>query len=278
VSLIASEQGRASTALGAAALLALGGYWLPSACLVSAQLRRVLGVRATVGAGEVALTFDDGPHPEGTPAVLEVLEAHNARATFFLVGEQVRRRPALAARVAAGGHAVGVHCDVHRGLMRLTPRQVAADLERAFEAIGAATGRAPGLYRPPYGILTAPALLQARRRGWTTVLWRQDGHDWDARATAHSIASRLGAFEPGDILLLHDSDAYGADRSWERTAAALPHLLAEIRRRNLRPERVPLAEGASGASAPGPRGFVSHLTCEALRGSRVSGTKPVPHP
>src|SRR5579871_3869989 len=81
------------------------GYWLPSTALVSPLARRAFGVRAHVPVRDgVALTFDDGPHPEGTPRVLELLAGAGARATFFLAGEQVARRPHLAAEVAAAGH------------------------------------------------------------------------------------------------------------------------------------------------------------------------------
>ncbi len=104
------------------------------------------------GAAGVALTFDDGPHPQGTPATLAALDAAGARATFFLVGEQVRAYPALAAEIVAAGHEVAVHGDRHRNLLRLTPRALAADLDRAAATIGEATGRAPTLHRPPYGI------------------------------------------------------------------------------------------------------------------------------
>src|SRR5207248_7423807 len=125
-----------------AALAGALAYWLPSAALVSPPLARMLGVRTSVDGGRrVALTFDDGPHAEGTPAILAALEREGAKATFFLVGEQVERRPGLAAEIAAAGHAVGVHCHRHRNLMRLPPRQVRNDLDRAAEAIASATGR-----------------------------------------------------------------------------------------------------------------------------------------
>lgn len=228
------------------ALLAASASALPSLSLVSARARRLFGVRATLAGGGVALTFDDGPHPQGTPAVLDVLDREGAPATFFLVGEQVRRRPELAAEICAAGHAVGVHCFEHRQLMSRTPRAVARDLARAHGAIGAATGHDARLYRPPYGVLTAPALLYARRRGWDTILWRRDGHDWEQRATAASIAARLlRGLEDADILLLHDSDAYSAPGSWRATAAALPRVIEEIRAAGL--ALVPLERPGRGS-------------------------------
>jgi len=220
--------------LAVGVLLAGAAYWLPSASLVSRTARRCFGVTAALAGEAVALTFDDGPHAHGTPAVLECLERDQVSATFFLVGEAVAREPALAAEVVAAGHAVGVHCHRHRNLMRLTPRQVRDDLARAAELIESATGITPAVYRPPYGILTTPALLYARSRGWHPVLWRSDGADWDERATTDSVTTRmLRSLEPGDVLLLHDSDSYSARGSWRTTVQALPRIIERIRARGL---------------------------------------------
>ena len=104
------------------------------------------------------------------------------------------------------------------------------------DRIAAATGRAPALYRPPYGILNACALALARRRGWRTLLWSHWGRDWEARATAQSIAARAtGGAGPGSVLLLHDADDYSAPGSWRRTAAALPLILEALASRGLAP-------------------------------------------
>jgi peptidoglycan-N-acetylglucosamine deacetylase len=187
----------------------------------------------------VALTFDDGPHPDGTSAALDVLADHGVTATFFLVGEQVERRPDLAARIAAAGHEVALHCHRHRNLLRLAPHQVSRDLGRAYGAIHEATGRRPRLYRPPYGVLTSAALLEARRLRCRPVLWSRWGRDWRARATAGSIASELcDGLAGGEVLLLHDSDSYGAHDSWRATVAALPRVLRKIESAGLRPALV----------------------------------------
>ena len=97
------------------------------------------------------------------------------------------------------------------------------DIARADATIADATGLAPRLYRPPYGVLNASALRLARAHGWRTLLWSEWGRDWEARATPASIAERVtqGAGE-GSVLLLHDADDYSAPGSWRRTAGALP--------------------------------------------------------
>jgi peptidoglycan/xylan/chitin deacetylase (PgdA/CDA1 family) len=206
------------------------GYPFPALAPASARLRRMLGVEDSTsdGAG-CALTFDDGPHPVGTPAVLEVLAAAGAKATFFLVGEQVRANPALAREIVAQGHTVGLHCDRHRNLLRLAPGQVRRDIEAAQASIAETTGVMPQLYRPPYGILNAAALRIARQHEWRTLLWSHWGRDWEAHATPESIAALACTdLRPGSVVLLHDADDYGAQGSWRNMVAALPRILERV--------------------------------------------------
>ncbi|MGC1164592.1 MAG: polysaccharide deacetylase family protein, partial [Solirubrobacterales bacterium] len=192
----------------------------------------------------VALTFDDGPHPQGTPAVLEALREAGAPATFFLVGEQVVRRPSLVAEIIAAGHRVELHCHRHRNQLRLSARQLLEDAERAKTAIEEAGGQAVSDYRPPYGIFSAVGLRAVRERGWRPVLWSRWGRDWTRRATPASIARKTtAAARAGDILLLHDADYYSAPGSWVRTAAALPIILEELEARGL--ESMLLRRGAA---------------------------------
>jgi peptidoglycan-N-acetylglucosamine deacetylase len=209
---------------------------LPALAGACRRLRAPLGIEdRTAGGSGYALTFDDGPHPQGTPAVLEILAAANVRATFFLVGEQVRRDPGLAGEIVAAGHGVGVHCHRHRNLLRLTPWQVREDILRALEIIERATGGSPALYRPPYGTSNAFALAFARRQGWRTLLWSHWGRDWEASATPESIAARVtGGAGEGSVLLLHDADDYSAPGSWRRTVAALPLVLDRLGELGLR--------------------------------------------
>ena len=216
---------------------ALASYLLPGLAGAWPAMRGPLGVEDRTAGGEgYALTFDDGPHAQGTPAVLELLARERAHATFFLVGEQIRRNPSLPREILAAGHEVALHCDRHRNLLRLTPRQVHEDIARAEDAIASSTGRTPSLYRPPYGVLNASALKLARGRRWRTLLWSQWGRDWEARATPQSIAAKVtdGAVE-GAVLLLHDADDYSAPGSWRRTVAALPAVLETMRERGLEP-------------------------------------------
>ncbi len=191
---------------------------------------RALGIQRTVSGG-VALTFDDGPHPEGTPAVLEVLEQAGIEATFFLVGEQVDRRPALAAEIAARGHVVALHGYRHRPQPALSRRAVDEDLARGAAAIAEAAGIEPVWHRPPYGLYSPAGLEAARARSLKPLLWSRWGKDWRRLTTPERIAGRalrdLGA---GDVILLHDADFYSSKGSHERTAEALKLIVRELKR------------------------------------------------
>jgi peptidoglycan/xylan/chitin deacetylase (PgdA/CDA1 family) len=189
--------------------------------------------RALPGAG-VALTFDDGPHPEGTPAILELLARAGARATFFLVGEQVQRRPALAAEILAAGHVVGLHGYRHRLQLRQSRAQVQTDLALGAAALQDATGAAIAWHRPPYGIYSATGLSAVRAAGWRPLLWSRWGKDWRRATTPARIAARATrSVSAGDVILLHDADFYSAHNSHRRTADALPLILAQLARRKL---------------------------------------------
>jgi peptidoglycan-N-acetylglucosamine deacetylase len=217
--------------------VALASYLLPGLAGLWPALRRPLGIEDRTASGRgYALTFDDGPHAQGTPAVLEILAGAGVDATFFLVGEQVQRNPALAREIVAAGHRVGLHCHRHRNLLRVTPRGVREDITRAEATIEGATGCSLSLYRPPYGVANAAALRIAHARGWRTLLWSQWGRDWEARATPDSIAARVTrGVGAGSVLLLHDADDYSSPGSWRRTVGALPQVLEGLARRGLEP-------------------------------------------
>lgn len=218
---------RAAAIVGAGA----GAAWsLPALAPVIPSLAQALGVpRRRDQASGVALTFDDGPHPEGTPAVLDLLAAGGAKATFFLVGEQARAYPELAERIAAEGHEIAVHGDRHRVMLRLAPAMIAADLDRAQETIGELTGQRPRFHRPPLGIYSYPGLKIARRQGLEPLLWSRWGRDWSAKSSAASITEMVTAdLTPGDVLLLHDADWYSDHGCWRNTVAALPSILQRV--------------------------------------------------
>jgi peptidoglycan-N-acetylglucosamine deacetylase len=182
----------------------------------------------------VAVTFDDGPHPEGTPAILDVLAAAGARATFFLIGEQVERRPELAARIVAEGHLVGLHGYHHRLQLRSSSRALNDDIRRGTAAIHQATGQPPAWHRPPFGIYSPAGLRAARAAGLQPLLWSRWGKDWRKFTTPGRIARRATrGVIGGDVILLHDADFYSARHSHRHTVAALGPILTELSRRKL---------------------------------------------
>jgi peptidoglycan/xylan/chitin deacetylase (PgdA/CDA1 family) len=180
----------------------------------------------------VALTFDDGPHPEATPAVLDELDRLGLPATFFPLGRHVRRHGELVAEVRARGHAVGTHGFDHAHHLLRPPGWARADLARAAVALAQA-GVHPTWFRPPYGQATLDTLAAARRRGWRTVLWSAWGREWtttDPAVVAARVARRLA---PGAVVLLHDNDAFGPAGMWRVAKDALGPLAEELDRRGL---------------------------------------------
>jgi peptidoglycan/xylan/chitin deacetylase (PgdA/CDA1 family) len=214
---------RAGGLLGLAAAAAWCG---PAAAPIFPPLAAAFRIPLRLSRPEgIALTFDDGPHPQGTPAVLEELARHGVPATFFLVGEQVDRNPALAAEIVSAGHEVAVHGYRHRLLLRRSPRALRDDFARAEQTIASAAGVAGRLYRPPYGVFSLAGLELAAQR-WRLLLWSRWGRDWPARATPEAIAARASrGLAAGDVVLLHDADTYSSAGSWRRTVLALPSVI-----------------------------------------------------
>ena len=209
--------------------------WHPGAAAIAPFRRRLFPRLSGYGDDKhVALTFDDGPDPVNTPAVLAVLAEWQVRATFFMLGSMAAGAPGLAREVAAAGHEIAVHGWVHRVMTADGPRTVDADLARARDVVAGITGQVPAWFRPPYGILTRGALAAAHRLELRPLLWTSCGGEWKRNATAASVvAALLGSLDGGSTVLLHDSDQQAPPGSSRTARAALPALLAECRRRGL---------------------------------------------
>jgi peptidoglycan-N-acetylglucosamine deacetylase len=214
----------------AGAVVAAAGRWAPSIAALAPRTAGAFGVRTRFpDLDGVVLTFDDGPHPDGTAAVLAELARASARAIFFVTGEAVDRNPTLAREIVAAGHEIGIHGYFHRSRRQWTERAVLYDTRRALAMVNVATGARPRFYRPPHGTTTFAGLRAVRRLGLEPLLWSRWGKDWRGGATPDSIArAATCGIESGDVVLLHDSDAHGAAGSWRRTAAALPLVLEAI--------------------------------------------------
>jgi peptidoglycan-N-acetylglucosamine deacetylase len=175
----------------------------------------------------VALTFDDGPDPDATPDVLDELDVAGATATFFLVGEQLLGHHDLGGEIARRGHAVALHGFHHE------EGEERDALLRGLDAIEAATGARPGLYRPPYGRFTEASHSACLELGLDPVYWSAWGLDWEplpAERIAELVRRDLIG---GTIVLLHDSARYADRPSARPTAEALPRILDSAAARGL---------------------------------------------
>ena len=174
----------------------------------------------------VALTFDDGPHPERTPAVLDLLAQHGQRATFFVIGENVRRYPALVRRIVAEGHALGLHSNSHSWMFNCwPPGRVQRDLECCGAAIADVTGRpAPVLFRPPMGLKNPIVGFVTGRMKLRTVTWSCRGLDTGSSSVDQVTQRILKGLCPRAILTLHD----GAEPNRPRLGMLCPEVLTRI--------------------------------------------------
>lgn len=200
--------------------------------------------------GQVALTFDDGPDPHSTPEVLTMLKQANARATFFLVGKKVAKYPEIVRAIVEAGHALGVHSYEHDRLYAfLSPRAVRADIERTRDSIETACGERPLWFRPPIGQMSPRTAAGVERAGALVVGWNVRARDGLRATSTEDCAERvLADLEQGAIVLLHDAwenQEVPAGTSSEVVAAspagvrALGRILAECKRRELRPVTIP---------------------------------------
>jgi len=185
-------------------------------------------------ANSVLLTFDDGPHPDITPAVLERLDHYNAKAVFFLIGRRIKRAPSVVPQILAKGHLVGNHSHLHRDRYVLPskgkPRflEYYRDARRCQDVVERYAGQRPRLFRPPGGRLTPVTVLVPRLLGLRCVNWSREVADWSFRTSreARVGAARLATtIEPRDIVLLHDDNPCVLD--------LLDHLLPALAARAL---------------------------------------------
>lgn len=260
---------RATAAVHAAAalaLLAVPAHWpwplaalaLNHAALTFAGLwprSRVLGenlVRlpaAAAARGELAITIDDGPDPEVTPAVLDLLDAHGARATFFCIAERALRHPGLVRAIVRRGHSVQNHSHVHRhDFSLLGPRGFAREIESAQAALAPLAGEAPAFFRAPAGLrnpFLAPVL---HRLGLTLASWTRRGYDTRERDPRRVLARLAHGLAAGDIMLLHDGNAARDAQGRPVILSVLPPLLERVRALGLRPVTLPQALRAGGGA------------------------------
>lgn len=181
----------------------------------------------------IALSFDDGPHPEFTPAILDILDRHNIPATFFLVGRHVRREPALAQRLAAGPHEMANHTLNHRILPALLDQAVIEEIRQADQVIREITGRAPRLLRPPMGLFSRRVIDLIEGCGYTTVIGDVYPRDPNLPGRERIFRRVIQRVRPGSIIILHDGgNTRRVDRS--QTVWAVERIVENLLAKNYR--------------------------------------------
>jgi peptidoglycan/xylan/chitin deacetylase (PgdA/CDA1 family) len=190
--------------------------------------------------GALHLTFDDGPDPRWTAAVLDTLQANRAHATFFVLAPLVRRHPRVIARSLAEGHTVAPHADRHIAHTELTAGEGAADLDAVLRALADAGVPTPGLWRTPYGSEAEWTRPLAAERGLRVVGWTADTHDWRGDTAPDMLAAIGDEMADGAIVLCHDAVGPGAPRAGcEETLRLIGPLIALGRERGLEPRALP---------------------------------------
>jgi peptidoglycan/xylan/chitin deacetylase (PgdA/CDA1 family) len=223
----------AAVAVGAG--LAVGA-WLYAALYPASQIfGRV--VIAGDDPGEIALTYDDGPNPAATPQLLEVLAKNEVRATFFLIGQFVRKQPALAREIASAGHVIGNHTMTHPWLSYQTAARIRSEIAGANAAIEDVIGAEINLFRPPHGARRPVVLRIAEELGLATINWNVITHDWrvqPSQAIVEKVRNgvrRNQARQRGSNILLHDG---GLDQPRMPTVIATETIIADAKASGMR--------------------------------------------
>ena len=202
----------------------------------------------SAGCGErrqMALTFDDGPNPPYTDRILDILQAHGARATFFDEGQQAEAHPELVRREIIAGMAVGSHSYAHSAELPTMPRpEFARDLRQAQDVLTAAAGFTPAIYRSPFGHTSDSMLIELHRAGYKSIGWDLDATDWSDASADAVVRAVLDGAHPGAIVLMHDGGLGGGHADRTTTIAALPKILDGLRDRGYELVTVPELTGA----------------------------------
>ena len=177
----------------------------------------------------VHLTFDDGPHPNATPIVLDILKSRHLKATFFLLGENVHQYPDLAREISNQGHSIGNHSLTHTSLLLKSSSWQSHQIEETNKIVRGTTGRTPRLFRPPFGRFDLGTTKAASSHGLKTVMWDVDARDYSTSGIQVIIRRVCRQTFPGSIILLHDNDSTSATLS-----EYLNPILDDLEQRNLK--------------------------------------------
>jgi peptidoglycan-N-acetylglucosamine deacetylase len=199
---------------------------------------------------KLALTYDDGPNDPHTFKLLEVLAKHDVRATFFLIGRHVEKRPDIVRQLAQSGHVIGNHTYTHPNLIFCSAAQTKIQIQECTAALTEAVGDHSRLFRPPFGGRRPSTLRVVRSLGLQPVMWNITGWDWKAPPAEQIVQKVSSKIRGGDVILLHDGDdgKMGADRS--QTVIATDRLIERYKNEGY--EFVTVAEMMGEAAKPLP--------------------------
>lgn len=176
----------------------------------------------------ISLTFDDGPNPNDTPKVLDVLKKYHAKATFFVIGEHVLRYPKLTKRIVKEGHELGNHTFSHPSFHNLSSERIHQEIEEGKKAIASVSGKNGRLFRPPGGAYNEKIVREANKEGYKVILWSwdQDTKDWSRPGVDKIARNVIENASNGDIILFHDHTR-GRSQTIEALQKILPKLKAK---------------------------------------------------
>ncbi|MBD6617583.1 polysaccharide deacetylase family protein [Komarekiella sp. 'clone 1'] len=193
----------------------------------------IKAAKLTHGQKVIALTFDDGPWPETTDQVLDILKANNIKGTFFVVGQNLKNYPELGKRIVIEGHVIANHT-WHHWYHFFNPQAAAFEIERTTDLIYQVTGAKTTLFRPPGGMLHNGLAAYAKNKKYTVVMWSADSIDYKLPTVPNLIKNVIKDSKPGGIVLMHDG---GGNRS--RTVQALPEIVSTFRKQGYRFVTIP---------------------------------------
>ncbi len=173
----------------------------------------------------IALTFDDGPHPYLTERILDILDRYGIKATFFMIGVNIREYPEAASAVIARGHEVGNHTYSHLHMNKTDGDHLGRELLMCEEALKEQCSYTPHLFRPPEGVIKDYVETCAEKGNYKTILWSLDTRDWEVKNAEKIAQTVLSSVRPGDIILMHDFIGHGS-KTPEALELLLPKLLA----------------------------------------------------
>lgn len=215
--------------LGAVLGIVLGSVLVLFAVLPGNSFYGKILVKGNTDKKVVALTFDDGPYPPFTYQILQVLRQKDVPATFFLVGENAEAYPHLVKELSSDGHLLGTHTYHHVDLLKLSKKDILAELIKGKEVLEKITGKEVTYFRPPHGFKDWRVLRAAREENLKVVNWSVLPKDWTNPGVNVIVERVVKGVEPGSIVLLHDGDSPSKKSSREQTVAALPLIIDKLR-------------------------------------------------